>query len=85
MVRAIRLSIENVSTDLEEAARTLGASPFKVFYSITLPLISPGIFFSSEYNFLIKSRFGSNPKLPLPVIKTKAQKNVAYVAYYGLV
>ena len=43
MVRAIRLSIENVDTGLEAAARTLGASPFRVFYSITLPLISPGI------------------------------------------
>ena len=43
MVRAIRISIENVDTKLEAAARTLGASPFKVFYSITLPLISPGI------------------------------------------
>lgn len=43
MVRAIRLSLENVDTGLEAAARTLGASPFRVFYSITLPLISPGI------------------------------------------
>ncbi len=43
MVRAIRLSIENVDAGLEAAARTLGASPFRVFYSITFPLISPGI------------------------------------------
>ena len=43
MVRAIRLSMESVDLGLEDAARTLGASPFRVFYSITLPLISPGI------------------------------------------
>ena len=43
MVRAIRLSIENVDSGLEAAARTLGASPFRVYYSVTLPLISPGI------------------------------------------
>ena len=43
MVRAMRLSIEAVDTRLEQAAGTLGASPFWVFATITLPLIVPGI------------------------------------------
>lgn len=43
MVRAIRLSIEAVDPKLEAAARTLGAGNIRVFRTITLPLISPGI------------------------------------------
>ena len=43
MVRAIKISIESIDLKLEDAARTLGASPIKIFYSITLPLIFPGI------------------------------------------
>ncbi len=43
MVRAVRLSIENVDRGVESAARTLGAGPLRVFFTITLPLITPGI------------------------------------------
>ncbi|HXZ59526.1 MAG TPA: molybdate ABC transporter permease subunit [Steroidobacteraceae bacterium] len=43
MVRAMRLSLENVDRGLEAAARTLGAGPFDRFFSITLPLMLPGI------------------------------------------
>lgn len=43
MVRAMRLSLEAVDRRLEAAARTLGASPVDVFFSITLPLMAPGV------------------------------------------
>lgn len=43
MVRAIRLSIESIDQNLEQAAKTLGAGSFRVFFTITLPLAVPGI------------------------------------------
>lgn len=51
MVRAIRLSLEAIDQDLEQAASTLGANPFKVFFTITLPLTTPGIISGSILGF----------------------------------
>lgn len=44
LVRPIRLSIEAVDRKLEQAASTLGAAPWRVITTITLPLALPGIF-----------------------------------------
>lgn len=43
MVRSIRLAIESIDSRLENVARTLGAKPFRVFMTVTLPLAFPGI------------------------------------------
>ena len=43
MVRAIRLAIEAVDPRLEVAARTLGATRTRVFFTVTLPLSASGV------------------------------------------
>ena len=43
VVRAVRLSIEQINPDLEHAALTLGARPITVFFTITLPMALPGV------------------------------------------
>lgn len=51
MVRAIRLALEAVDTRLELAARTLGANPWRVFFTITLPLSLPGVIAGTVLSF----------------------------------
>ncbi|MEM7261405.1 MAG: molybdate ABC transporter permease subunit [Planctomycetota bacterium] len=51
LVRSARLGFEGVDPGLEEAAGTLGASGWRVFRTITLPLASPGILAGSVLAF----------------------------------
>jgi len=43
MVRPIRLSIEAIEREVDEAGRTLGAGPVTRFWRLTLPLAAPGV------------------------------------------
>ncbi len=43
LVRTVRLSLDAVDKRLEMAARTLGAGPWRVFFTVTVPLSTPGI------------------------------------------
>ena len=51
MVRSIKLTIEMIDIKIEDAAKTLGASPLKVFFSITLPISIPGILVGTTLSF----------------------------------
>lgn len=51
MVRAMRISIEAIDRRLEDAAATLGASPARIFASVTLPLAVPGVLAGAVLGF----------------------------------
>jgi molybdate transport system permease protein len=51
MVRAIRLSVESIDSGLEAAARTLGATRWRVLFTVTLPLALPGILTGALLSF----------------------------------
>jgi molybdate transport system permease protein len=51
MVRAIRLSLSAIDPKLEAAARTLGASAWQVFFTVTLPLAAGGIITGTLLSF----------------------------------
>ncbi len=51
MVRALRLSFETMNPRFESAALTLGASKARVFVTITLPLLIPGLLSAATLGF----------------------------------
>lgn len=44
VVRSTRIGLESVDVNLKHAARTLGAKPARVLFTIVLPLAAPAIF-----------------------------------------
>jgi len=64
-------AFKSVSPDLEEAARSVGASKLRSFFQITLPLAAPGIFASSVFVFLYSlDEFTGTFFIGLPSITT---------------
>lgn len=52
IVKPVAASIRDLDKNLEDAARVLGATPFKVFRTITLPLIMPSILAGAVMAFM---------------------------------
>ncbi len=46
-------ALKNLGSDVEEAARSAGASPFKVAVSVSLPLIMPSLLFAAVLVFFL--------------------------------
>jgi putative spermidine/putrescine transport system permease protein len=44
VLRSVYVSMENLDSRLEQAAASLGASPVKVLFTVTIPLLAPGLF-----------------------------------------
>ena len=52
-VGAVRTSLLQVNPRVEEAARSLGQTPLRVFISVTLPLLRPGLLSGAALVFLL--------------------------------
>ncbi|SAI66236.1 binding-protein-dependent transport system membrane protein [Bordetella ansorpii] len=44
VMRSVYVSMENLDERLEQAAASLGASPLRVLFTVTVPLLAPGLF-----------------------------------------
>ena len=74
LIRTVTASLKQVDRTLEEAALTLGAPPWKVFWRVTVPQIVPGIaagclfaFMVSFDDFPISFWLANAETVPLPI------------------
>ena len=80
----VRARLEGMDQSIEDAARDLGAGPFRLFWDITLPMILPAVLsgmllaFSMSFDDVIISLFVTGPRTnTLPVkIYTKLKTGV---------
>lgn len=64
--------LQSIPTEVQEAAKIDGAGPFQLFWSVTLPLLTPTVFFN-----VITSIIGSFQVFNLVVILTQGGPNNA--------
>lgn len=75
VIIAVNASLSGYDRTLELAAASLGANRFKTFYTVTLPLIAPGVgagaifAFVTSFDEVIVSQFIVNPSLQTLPIK----------------
>jgi putative spermidine/putrescine transport system permease protein len=53
VLRTTLAVLHNFDRRIEEAAAVLGASPTRVFFEVTLPLIRPGVFAGGVFAFIV--------------------------------
>ncbi len=53
VIRLLLSTLSYLDEDLENAAMTLGATPLRTFFVITIPSVVPGIIISSIFGFMI--------------------------------
>jgi putative spermidine/putrescine transport system permease protein len=53
VLRTTLAVLHNFDRRIEEAASVLGASPTRVFFEVTLPLIQPGVFAGGVFAFIV--------------------------------
>ncbi|MGI9303886.1 MAG: ABC transporter permease [Gammaproteobacteria bacterium] len=53
VVMVLKVSLEGLDPSLEEAARGMGATPWRTFHSIILPLVGPSVLVGALFAFII--------------------------------
>jgi thiamine transport system permease protein len=75
VVRSILPTLRTIPSSIEDAARTLGASTWQVWWSVQLPLIARGLFVGAVFSFTVSmgefgaSAFVARPDMPtVPIV-----------------
>jgi putative spermidine/putrescine transport system permease protein len=75
MALSISGALQNISPDVERAARSLGATPWKTFWRVTWPLSLPGVFAGillvfvlAVSSYVIPILLGGNNVLVIPML-----------------
>lgn len=79
-VRVTGAALAGSDPSLEEAARGLGANPWRTFFSITLPLLRPGIFSAALLGFVT-----SFNNVPLSLLLQSRESNTLPVTMLNYV